>query len=102
MTEGSPPEVEGTSLLSETDSLPKGIGDQFDIRSAVTEVLACPKRTHCRKALVTIRWARTTPAMAAWSETDSLPKGIGDALTMIAVIPATNFVRNGLTAERHW
>ncbi len=112
--------------MSEEDSLPKGIGDSPLCGRALSLFFPRPKRTRCRKALVTN--SATATQSSAWymSEEDSLPKGIGDYVILMLMFikcarseedslpkgigdvltsPDTHdvrVVRRGLVAERHW
>ena len=63
---------------------------------------AGPKRTHCRKALVTDSLILLPPGHHLLSQADSLPKGIGDAEIDQKNIARSGKVPSGLTAERHW
>ncbi len=78
MTDFSRPEAAGLETASEQDPQPKGTGDSIPSSSNEGQASLCPNRTHSRKALVTRRLHRQTPASAQPSEQDPQPKGTGD------------------------
>ena len=90
-----------SSVGSETDSLPKGIGDFHDEGTPGGLVIAWSETDSLPKGIGD-HAAIWSSFCAGPSETDSLPKGIGDVMVLPPGLPWSSRVRNGLTAERHW
>ena len=87
---------------SQADSLPKGIGDVIAIDTSFSHS-SCPKRTHCRKALVTLLQGEWEPDWE-WQrpKRTHCRKALVTRNHPLQMLDLFQVVPSGLTAERHW